>query len=167
MIKMIIGIIVISIIITFIGGYIWCESWEHEKIGATLCIISILILIGTITFGFFNGFINRPKTEGIHNGTITAVDLEGIFFRRYEVYIKSGGFSRNGNDSYSDETKYCLYEYEKDLVDKIRSAVGKQVKLEYGHDGGYIGWKSCGTYHIKSVEIIDNVEGDKDDNGRI
>lgn len=157
---MIIGIIVISIIIAFIGGYIGCESCEHDEIGATICIISILVLIGAIIFGIFNGFINYPRTEGSHQGTITAVDLEGIYFRRYEVYIKSGGYSRNSNGDYSDETKYCLYEYEKDLVDKIRSAVGKQVKLEYGHDGGYIGWKSCGTYHIKSVEIIDKVNGE-------
>jgi len=163
MIIGIIVIIVITFITTFIGGYIWLESWERETMGATLCIISALVLIGTTIFGFFNGFINYPRTEGTHQGTITAVDLEGIYFRRYEVYIKSGGYSKNINGDYSDETKYCLYEYEKDLVDRIRSAVGKQVKLEYGHDGGYIGWKSCGTYHIKSVEIIDNVDGEKNE----
>ena len=33
--------------------------------------------------------------------------------------------------------------------------IGKKVKLYYGHDGGYIGWKSCGTYHIKSVVVLD------------
>jgi hypothetical protein len=30
------------------------------------------------------------------------------------------------------------------------------VKLHYGHDGGYIAWNSCGTYHIKDVEIIED-----------
>ena len=44
---------------------------------------------------------------------------------------------------------------EKELVEKLRNAIGKEVKLYYGHDGGYIGWNSCGTYHIKDVEIIE------------
>ena len=93
--------------------------------------------------------INYPKTEGTHQGIITAVDLEGVFFRRYEVYLKSSGYTNQ-----SDETKYLLYEYEKELADELKGAIGKQVQLHYGHDGGYIGWKSCGTYHIKSFEFV-------------
>lgn len=157
---MIIGIIVISIIILIIDSILWINSWENEEIGFILFIIGTIGLIGGMIFGCFNGFINHPRTEGIHQGTITAVDLEGVYFRRYEVYIKSGGYSKNSNDTYSDETKYCLYEYEKDLADKIRNLIGKQVKIEYGHEGGYIGWKSCGTYHIKNVEIIDNANNE-------
>ena len=43
-------------------------------------------------------------------------------------------------------------------LEELKNAIGKKVKIHYGHDGGYIGWKSCGTYHIKSIEIIDSEE---------
>lgn len=76
-----------------------------------------------------------------------------MYFRRYEVYLKSSGYTGQ-----SDETKYLIYEYENDLANELKDAIGKTVKIIYGHDGGYIGWNSCGTYHIKSVEIIDDEE---------
>lgn len=100
--------------------------------------------------GGINGFINYPPTEGSHIGVVTAVDLEGVYFRRYEVYLKSSGYTTQ-----SDETRYLLYDYEKDLADQLKECLGKEVKLTYGHDGGYINWKSCGTYHIKSFEVIE------------
>lgn len=114
--------------------------------GFIFLIMSIIIFI----FGCFHGFINYPKTEGTHQGVITAVDLEGIYFRRYEVYLKSSAFTEQG-----DETKYLIYDYEDELAQELQNAIGKKVKLYYGHDGGYINWKSCGTYHIKKVEIVE------------
>lgn len=86
----------------------------------------------------------------MHQGVITAVDLEGINFRRYEVYLKSSGYTAQ-----SDETKYLIYDYETELAEELMNAIGKTVKLHYGHDGGYISWNSCGTYHIKSFEVIE------------
>lgn len=56
----------------------------------------------------------------------------------------------------NDETKYLIYDYETDLAEQLKNAVGKTVKINYGHDGGYISWNSCGTYHIKSIEVIEN-----------
>ena len=87
---------------------------------------------------------------GTHQGILTAVDLEGLYFRRYEVYLKSGELSNNG-----DETVYKIYDYETELAEQLQSAIGKKVKLHYGFDGGYISWNSCGKYHIKSIEVID------------
>lgn len=113
----------------------------------------IIFIIGALViciYGCFNGFIVYPKTEGTHQGVITAVDLEGVYFRRYEVYLKSSGYTGQ-----SDETKYLIYEEETELANKLKEAIGKNVKLYYGHDGGYIPWNSCGTYHIKDVEIIE------------
>lgn len=112
----------------------------------------IFALIGTIFIicGYVNGFINYPPTEGTHQGVITAVDLEGIYFRRYEVYLKSSGYTAQ-----SDETIYKIYDYEIGLAEELKSCIGKEVKLIYGHDGGYIPWNSCGTYHIKSVELVE------------
>lgn len=113
-------------------------------------LISVLIFIILMVVGMFTGLVNTPPTEGTHIGVVTAVDLEGVYFRRYEVYLKSSGYTTQ-----SDETRYLLYEYERDLADQLKECLGKEVKISYGHDGGYIHWKSCGTYHIKSFEVIE------------
>lgn len=141
--------LILSIVCFAISDIIWSDNVFIMSF--LFGIIFIIILV----FGIFHGFIYYPPTEGTHHGIITAVDLEGIYFRRYEIYLKSGGFTQDSNGKMSNETKYLLYESEKDLADKLKSAIGKEVKINYGHDGGYISWKSCGTYHIKSFEIID------------
>ena len=135
-------------------AFLFCAAVSFdEKKYAFLSLISFVILIIALVVGCFNGFIDYPATEGTHQGVITAVDLEGKYFRRYEVYLKSSGYTTQ-----SDETVYQIYEYEKELAEELKEYIGKEVKLSYGHDGGYIGWKSCGTYHIKSVELVGNTK---------
>lgn len=147
---MIISSIIILTILGFMFLFITGMSWEHEEVWLTSMIIAWLLAFIIFVFGCFHGFIDYPKTEGTHQGVITAVDLEGINFRRYEVYLKSSGYTAQ-----SDETKYLIYENETELLKQLRNAIGKTVKINYGHDGGYIAWNSCGTYHIKSIEIIE------------
>ena len=146
-IGLIIGLFILAVVFLFIAD----SSWQHEELFAGIAIILGVIAIGVFIFGCFNGFVNYPATEGTHQGVITAVDLEGVWFRRYEVYLKSSGFTNQ-----SDETKYLCYDYETELIEQLKNAIGKTVKINYGHDGGYIGWNSCGTYHIKSIEIIED-----------
>lgn len=132
----------------FCVGSDYYNGEEWQEVLAVICsIVFVVILI----FGMFNGFVYYPKTEGTHVGVITAVDLEGKYFRRYEIYLKSSGYTEA---EHSDETKYLIYETEEGLAKQLRECIGKKVKLHYGHDGGYIGWRSCGTYHIKSVELL-------------
>jgi hypothetical protein len=147
-------IIALSIILFILSMVFFCiasASYEHvigfEVTGLILLILTVCVSV----FGCVHGFIDYPQTEGTHQGVITAVDLEGKWFRRYEVYLKSSGYTTQ-----SDETAYLVYENEKELVEKLKNAIGKEVKLHYGHDGGYIAWNSCGTYHIKDVEIIED-----------
>lgn len=147
---MIIGLIILFTILGCIFLGIACISYDAETAGATATIISWILASIIFIFGCFHGFINHPKTEGMHQGVLTAVDLEGVYFRRYECYLKSGEYTGQ-----SDESKYLLYENETELVDQLKNAIGKKVKIYYGHDGGYIGWNSCGTYHIKRIEIVE------------
>lgn len=150
---MIIGGMILFGILALIFG-IMCEETYNDSFG-WFCLI--FFIFGCIVFGYgcMNGFIYYPATEGTHQGLITAVDLEGVYFRRYEIYLKSDGFTSSSKGNLSNETKYLIYEDEKELAEQLKDAIGKEVKLTYGHDGGYIGWKSCGTYHIKSFEIIE------------
>ena len=146
-IGLIIGLFIVGIVL-----FIASDSC-YGTAGIILVIFAIIFILasfGIFIFGCFHGFVNYPATEGTHQGVITAVDLEGVWFRRYEVYIKSSGFTGQ-----SDETKYLCYENETELVEQLKNAIGKTVKINYGHDGGYISWNSCGTYHIKSIEILE------------
>lgn len=147
---MIIGAMVILLILSITFFFIADSSFQHEELFAGIGVILIILTFGVFMFGCFHGFINYPPTEGTHQGVITAVDLEGNWFRRYEVYLKSSGYTTQ-----SDETVYLVYENETELIEKLKNAIGKEVKLHYGHDGGYIAWNSCGTYHIKDVEIVE------------
>ena len=151
---MLIGIIIL-IVSGIISSFLSLAKEELIFYNYKLCIKCIILAIILCFIGLFTGYIYYPATNGVHQGIITAVDLEGVFFRRYEIYIKSGGYSKDSNGNVSDETKYLLYDYEKELAEQLQNAIGKEVKIYYGHDGGYIGWKSCGTYHIKKVELIE------------
>ena len=147
-------IIALSIILFILSMVFFCiasASYEHEIGFEVTGLILLILTVCVSVFGCVHGFIDYPQTEGTHQGVITAVDLEGKWFRRYEVYLKSGGYTTQ-----SDETAYLVYENEKELVEKLKNAIGKEVKLHYGHDGGYIAWNCCGTYHIKDVEIIED-----------
>ena len=144
--EIMIGLIVVGIIFLIIANV----DYMHEEIWFSIMCVSWMLSVAVFIFGCFHGFINHPATEGTHQGVITAVDLEGVYFRRYEVYLKSSGYTGQ-----SDETKYLIYDYETELAEELQDAIGKTVKINYGHDGGYIGWNSCGTYHIKSIEIVD------------
>ena len=144
-IGLMIGLSILGVLLMAVS-----ESSCHEEAWFVLGCLCLVGALAVLIFGGFHGFINYPATEGTHQGVITAVDLEGVYFRRYEVYLKSSGYTNQ-----SDETKYLIYENETGLAEEIKNAIGKTVKIHYGHDGGYIGWKSCGTYHIKSIEIIE------------
>lgn len=145
---MILGLIIICGILSLILGLVGACIYSDECLAGSIATgIAAVILLGV---GCFTGFINHPPTDGTHQGIITAVDLEGTYFRRYEVYLKSSGYTNQ-----SDETIYLLYDYEKELAEQIKEFIGKEVRLNYGHDGGYIHWKSCGTYHIRSFEAIE------------
>lgn len=148
---MIIGLMIIFFILIFVFLFIGVSTYEHEGMFFGMSVLSGIIAIVIMFLGFFHGFINYPKTEGTHQGILTAVDLEGVYFRRYEVYLKSGEYTGQ-----SDETVYKIYDYETELAEQLQNAVGKKVKIYYGHDGGYIPWNSCGTYHIKKIEIVED-----------
>ena len=150
---MIIGAMVILLILGIMFFFIADSSFQHEELFAGIGVILIILTFGVFIFGCLHGFVNYPPTEGTHQGVITAVDLEGNWFRRYEVYLKSSGYTEQ-----SDETVYKVYVDETELIEELKNAIGKEVRLHYGHDGGYIAWNSCGTYHIKDVEIVEEEE---------
>ena len=149
-------LIILMVILLVTGGTIaWYGFEECESTPSIFG--SIIFLVGLVlaVYGIFTGFINYPASEGIHQGVITAVDREGYIFNHYKIYVKSGGMIQDGNKVISDETEYCLYLDESELANQLKEYVGKTVKVYYGHPGGKIGIRSCGTYHITKVELVE------------
>jgi hypothetical protein len=132
-------------------GIYFCDINNDNKIG-WLSLGCILILVVFVLIGSFHGFIKYPSSTGMHRGVITAIDQEGVIFNRYRVYLKSSSYTNQ-----SDETEYCLYLKETDLANQLKNNIGKEVILNYGFEGGYIGYKSCGTFHIKSFELVEEI----------
>lgn len=148
--------IILLVILFIIGGSAAAYGWEEDSgpsmiLGAVILLVTLCLTI----YGMFTGFVNYPPTEGVHQGVVTAVDREGYIFNHYKIYIKSGGLIQNDNKVISDETEYCLYLEETELAGQLREYVGKTVKVYYAHPGGRIGIRSCGTYHITKVELVE------------
>lgn len=149
-------ILFICLIFLIIGGAMFwygLEEFEDKttRIGGFLFIVGFCLGV----FGAFHGFVNYPASEGVHQGTITAVDREGYIFNHYRIYLKSNGRNVNDDNSISDETEYCLYLNESELANIAKEYIGKTVKIYYSHPGGYIGIRSCGTYHIDKIELVE------------
>ena len=151
---MVLGLLIVFATLAIILLGVALVTYEDSVMGLSVLFWILTFII--IVIGSFTGFVNYPPTEGTHQGEIIAIDLEGAYFRRYEIYLKSNGFTSNSDGNISNETKYLIYEHETELAEQLKNAIGKTVKLNYGHDGGYITWKSCGTYHIKSIEILED-----------
>lgn len=146
---MILGLLILGFILVIIGGAIELDDYDSNG-GAITFLIGAVLFISMFIIGITHGFINRPATEGTHQGVITAIDREGIIFNHYKIYLKSSAYTSQG-----DETEYCAYLDEIELVNQLKEYIGKQVRLNYSHKGGYIGIKDCGTYHIDSVELVE------------
>ena len=72
---MIIGIIFLGIL-----GFAFIYMADDNDTIGWFGVAMFFMAIAMFIFGCFNGFVDHPKTEGIHQGVITAVDLErGIF----------------------------------------------------------------------------------------
>ena len=148
-------ILFLCLLFLIIGIVVFTIGFEDID-GEPMLAGAIMMLIGFCfgVFGLFHGFINYPASEGIHQGTITAVDREGYIFNHYRIYLKSNGRSTN-NDTISDETEYCLYLNESELANTAKEYIGKTTKIYYSHPGGYIPYNSCGTYHIDKIELVE------------
>lgn len=146
---MILGLLILGFILVIIGGVIELDDYDSDG-GAITFLIGAVLFISMFIIGITHGFINHPATEGTHQGVITAIDREGIIFNHYKIYLKSSAYTSQG-----DETEYCAYLDETELVNQLKEYIGKQVRLNYSHKGGYIGIKDCGTYHIDSVELVE------------
>lgn len=112
------------------------EKNINAQSGYFFFIIFVFILVGSFIYLylFSEGFI-QTTIDGEHTGTITAVELNGIFFKTYSVYFKSDAQS-------SQEDIYCVID--KKLIDTLKEKAVNKSKVTISYiDYFIIGQKYC------------------------
>lgn len=133
-------ILIIMIIITFIGGLVLSIlSWIDYEIG---CGFTFLF-----TSLFFVGLLALPftvldKGSGSTIGTITSIDKN--FFGTTALYIKT---------SETAQEKYCI-EFNKELENKAKELIGKEVKISYGERVGFYSTGKCSQAPVEKIEFL-------------
>ncbi len=141
------------------------EFLKNEKgyiDGETVCaVIFVLILIALIAapiYGMLHGFVNYKESNDKDLARITAVTQEQTAFRTYyrvEVEYLTNTPTQEGmiqNKNIEKDTFYCYYE-DKELVEKLKDNMYKELWIISGYKGGYETFKDFGNKLIKDIEF--------------
>lgn len=134
-------------------GYI-----DGEGIVLVTTVLIILAIIIAPIYGALHGFVNYNASEDKDLARITAVTQEQTPFRTYykiEVeYLTNTPTQQGVVQSYNIEkdTFYCYYE-DKELVEKLKNNMYKELWIITGYKGGYDTWKDFGNKLIKDIEL--------------
>lgn len=134
-------------------GYI-----DGEMVIGVITILFFLAIIIAPIYGALHGFVNYNASEDKDLARITAVTQEQTPFRTYykiEVeYLTNTPTQQGVVQSYNIEkdTFYCYYE-DKELVEKLKNNMYKELWIITGYKGGYDTWKDFGNKLIKDIEL--------------
>lgn len=152
-------IILFGLMILFF--YLAEESWDHEFLFGVIGVICLLALIlEPIIIGNCHGYINYAESNDKDKARITAVTQEQDFLKTYykvEVEYLTNTPTQSGmvtNYNIEKDTFYC-YITDKELVNKLKENMYKELWIISGHKGGYENYKDFGTKLIKDIELIE------------
>ena len=154
--------IFIEIIIVIAFVVCCCRAAEYGSIiglcGAALCLILLFAI--PIIIDEFHGYINYIESNDRDKAKITAVTQEQNLLKAYykvEVEYLTNTPTQSGViTSYNIEkdTFYC-YITDKELVEKLKNNMYKELWIISGRKGGYETYKDFGTKLIKNIELIE------------
>jgi len=153
-IGLLIGAFVFGIILCLIGA----ESYEHEELFMGMGAISIIAGIVILAFGIFHGFIDYKESNDKDLARITAVTQEQDPWHVYykvEVEYLTNTPTQEGvvqNRNIEKDTFFCYYE-DKELVEKLKNNMYKELWIISGRKGGYETYKDFGTKLVKDIEL--------------
>lgn len=157
---MILTVILIEILlfIIMVGLFYYADS-ECSTIAGILGVVLLIALFAIpIGIGSFHGYVDYKESNDKDLARITAVTQEQTAFRTYykvEVEYLTNTPTQEGmiqNRNIEKDTFYCYYE-DKDLVEKLKSNMYKELWIISGHKGGYETYKDFGTKLIKDIEL--------------
>lgn len=160
---MIVLTIFIEIVILILIGVCWYQAEENYSTLGVLGVFGFLIMLFVmpITIGSVHGYINYIESNDRDKARITAVTQEQDLLKTYykvEVEYLTNTPTQNGiitNYNIEKDTFYC-YITDKELVEKLKSNMYKELWIISGHKGGYETYKDFGTKLIKDIELIEN-----------
>lgn len=157
-------IMIVAIIVLFILGVvlfnIGTESYS-DRIEIICMVLGVLMVIASIVlliFGCCHGFIYYNESNDKDLARITAVTQEQNWLHTYykvEVEYLTNTPSLQGQIEYYNiekDTFYCYYN-DKELVEKLKNNMYKELWLISGYKEGYNGWKDFGTKLVKDIEL--------------
>ena len=160
---MIVLTIFIEIIMLILVGVCWYQLEENDSLfgGIGAFVFGIMLFVMPIIIGSIHGYINYIESNDRDKARITAVTQEQDPFRTYykvEVEYLTNTPTQNGivtNYNIEKDTFYC-YITDKELVEKLKDNMYKELWIISGHKGGYETYKDFGTKLIKDIELIEN-----------
>ena len=141
----------------------WYQAEENYSTFGVLGVFGFLIMLFVmpIIIGSVHGYINYIESNDRDKARITAVTQEQDLLKTYykvEVEYLTNTPTQNGiitNYNIEKDTFYC-YITDKELVEKLKSNMYKELWIISGHKGGYETYKDFGTKLIKDIELIEN-----------
>ncbi len=160
---MIVLTIFIEIVMLILVGVCWYQAEENDSIFGILgiFIFGTMLFVMPITIGSVHGYINYIESNDKDKARITAVTQEQDLFKTYykvEVEYLTNTPTQSGvvtNYNIEKDIFYC-YITDKDLVEKLKNNMYKELWIISGHKGGYETYKDFGTKLIKDIELIEN-----------
>lgn len=121
-------------------------------------ILWIALLIVPFAIGGLHGYIDYKSSSDKDLARITSVTQEQDAFKTYykvEVEYLTNTPTQEGmiqNKNIEKDRFYCYYE-DKELVNKLKDNMYKELWIISGRKGGYENFKDFGTQLIKDIEL--------------
>lgn len=157
---MIITVILIEILVLI--GMIALFAYANSEDNFLAFILGVILLIALlaipICIGSWHGYVDYKPSNDRDLARITAVTQEQTAFKTYykiEVEYLTNTPTQDGvvvNKNIEKDTFYCYYE-DKELVEKLKNNMYKELWIISGHKGGYETYKDFGTKLIKDIEL--------------
>lgn len=160
---MIITIILIEILlfIVMVTLFIYAENNFSNLAAVSGLILLILLLVVPITIGTLHGYVDYEESNDKDLARITSVTQKQTAFRtfyRVEVEYLTNTPTQQGmiqNYNIEKDTFYCYYE-DKELIEKLKDNMYKELWIISGYKGGYETYKDFGDKLIKDIELKEN-----------
>lgn len=152
-------IILFGLMILFF--YLADESYDHDFLFGGIAVVLLLALfVVPMAIGNLHGYIDYAESNDKDKARITAVTQEQDLLKTYykiEVEYLTNTPTQSGmitNYNIEKDTFYC-YITDKELVNKLKENMYKELWIISGHKGGYENYKDFGTKLIKDIELIE------------
>lgn len=150
----------IILFITMCVFYYLAEENDSALFGIIALIIMIALVVIPFGVGMTHGYINYIESNDKDKARITAVTQEQTALKAYykvEVEYLTNTPTQSGvvtNYNIEKDTFYC-YITDKELVNKLKENMYKELWIISGFKGGYETYKDFGTKLIKDIELIE------------